>query len=55
MSHKTQFSYDAGDNLLSLTDANGKSTCFDYNVNNRKKKQICPLGQSTTHSDKAKS
>jgi YD repeat-containing protein len=45
----TQFNYDTRDNLLSLTDANGHTTRFEYDGNNRKTKETRPLGQSTTY------
>ncbi len=46
---ETSYSYDAKDNLVSLTDAEGNTTEFEYDANNRLTKEIRPGGEETSY------
>ena len=49
LNQATEYVYDSRDNLVSLNDAKGNVTTFEYNKNNRLKKETRPMGETTSY------
>jgi YD repeat-containing protein len=49
LNQTTEYTYDSKDNLLALKDAKNQVTTFEYDKNNRLKKETRPMGQQMSY------